>query len=248
MKLMKLNRFGSLLLAALLLLAVLGGCAGKNGPSSDEPETPTESQSADPQPTETQSGGDEYAALEGIHVGSGLMLEGLSAATGSFPEDGSDTYAENMMAAIFTNHGEATLQYARVLVTVDGTVYTFEISTLPVGKSVCAFDLDMQTAPEQVESVTAEAEYMAFFGEEPSTEADCLQVTFSDGSISVKNISGAAINQEISVYYKTAVDGVYMGGITYRVRVGTLAAGQEVIGQSSHAGEQSELMFITYEN
>ena len=231
---MKLKKYSiaACLLAALLLVSTLLGCSTRQ----------FETASSDPGDSSSPNG----SVMTPIELGSGLVLTGLSAASGTFPEDGSDTPISNVLCATFSNNGSAPLQYAAANVLLNGTDYSFQISTIPAGGTVHAFDLDMQEAPDSIDEVTATAEHIVFFPEELSVDAQRLKISFADGTIEVKNISGEAIDQEISIYYKTVVNGVYLGGITYRARVGALAAGQEVIGHSSHARGDSELMFVTY--
>ena len=190
----------------------------------------------------------QSVAMEPIDLGKGLTLTGLSAASGTFPEDGSDTPTDNMLCAVFTNSGTSTLQYAKVGVILNGVPYSFELTTIPPGKSVYAFDMDMQPAPESISSVSAAAEYLVPFQEEPTLDPQRLRITVADGSIAVKNISGEKIDKDVFVYYKRVVDGTYLGGITYRARIGTLDIGQETVGFSSHAGKDAEMMFVTYGN
>lgn len=218
------------LLLALLLAVSLCGCkknqAGESGNMTAEEDLLTD--------------------FEGIHLGDGLTLEGLAAATGLYPEDGSDEQVSEVLAATFTNYGEKTVQYARVIVTLNGEDYLFELSTVPPGTGICAFELERKTAPEKAESVEARAEHLMLFEEEPSRETDALKVTFGEGTVAVENISGGHIPQDVSVYYKRSAGGLYMGGITYRVRVGPLEAGELISGFSSHADSDSVLMFVTY--
>jgi len=186
-------------------------------------------------------------AFSPIDLGQGLILTGLSGATGNFPEDGSDDFVIDMLSATFRNDGAKTLQYAKIHVTVDGAAYTFEISTLPVGKTLRAFDMNKTAAPQTVKTVSAEAEHLVFFAEEPTLDADRLAITVKNGAVTVKNISSEDINTEISIYFKTVSGSTYMGGITYRVRVGALKAGTEVSGYSSHASANgTEVLFVTY--
>ena len=217
--------------AMLLLTAALTGCSA-----------PQQSGGA------SSSASTQSVAMEPIELGKGLVLSGLSAASGGFPEDGSDTPVDNMLCAVFTNSGKSTLQYASVGVILNGTPYSFELTTIPPGKSVYAFDLDMQPAPESISSVSAAAEYLVLFPEEPTLDPQRLEITVTDGKIAVKNISGEKIDKDVFVYYKRVVDGTYLGGITYRARIGTLGVGQETVGFSSHAGKDTELMFVTYGN
>jgi hypothetical protein len=49
------------------------------------------------------------------------------------------------------------------------------------------------------------------------------------------------------VYYKGRYDGVYVGGITYRVSIKGLRAGDEVTAYAAHALESySEVVFVEY--
>ncbi len=219
------------LLAACLMTVCLVGCSFQQQ-TEEEVQGPT---------ALTDS-----VTMAPIDLGNGLYLTKVYAASGAFPEDGKDTYSDNMLCADFENRSDKTLQYAKVHVALNGDEYTCEITTIPGGKTVHAFDTAMQQAPQAIETVTASSEFLVFFPEEPTADEKRISVTFSDGTIKVKNISNEDIHQELTVYYKTVVDGIYMGGITYRAKVGTLAAGQEVVGHSAHAGSNSELMFVTY--
>ena len=185
---------------------------------------------------------------EPIDLGSGLILTKLSEVTGNFPEDGKDEFVERMLSATFFNEGEETIQYASVQVTVGEETYSFALSTLPAGKSVRVFEAEKKGLTESSGAISAELESFAYFQEEPSVHDDELAITVSDGTISVRNISGADIEKEISVFYKTVSGDTFIGGITYRLRVPAgLAAGDEYKGSAVHASENaSQVMFVTY--
>ena len=182
-----------------------------------------------------------------IDLGSGLKLEKLAFACGNFPEDGSDDFLPAILSATFVNEGEKTLQYAKVAVVADGKRYTFEFSTLPPGKSVCAFEMNRATPPDSIDSVSALVELISFFDTTPDVMKDKITITVEDGAISVKNISSENLEGELSIFFKNKLGSSYMGGITYRVRIGGLAAGQTVSGYSSHAyKDSSEIMFVQF--
>lgn len=185
---------------------------------------------------------------EPIDLGSGLILTKLSEVTGNFPEDGKDEFVESMLSATFFNEGEQTIQYASVRVTIGEEIFTFTLTTLPAGKSVRVFEADKKELAEASGTISAALESFAYFQEEPSVHEDELEITVSDGAISVKNISGKDINKEISVFYKTVSGDTFIGGITYRLRVPAgLAAGEEYKGNAMHASEKmSNVMFVTY--
>lgn len=187
-------------------------------------------------------------ALDPIDLGSGLKLIGLSEVTGNFPEDGSDEFVEKMLSAAFINEAEKTIQYASIQVMIGEETFSFALSTLPPGKSIRVFEADKKSMSETSEEISAEAEYIAYFQEEPSIHEEELEFTVSDGVITVKNISESDIDKEISVFYKNVSGDTYMGGITYRLRVPSgLAAGEEYKGNAMHASEKmTKVMFVTY--
>lgn len=189
----------------------------------------------------------EIKRFDPIELGEGIVLTALSKASGPFPEDGSNTNVENVLCATFENTAKKTLQYAKVFVTVGDKIYNFEFTTIPAGESVVAFETTKASANNVNGDISAEAEYIVFFETEPTLFESDLEISVSNGMITVKNISGKDIDKEISLFYKNKIDGKYMGGITYRVRVSGIKAGETVSGYSSHADESStKVMFCQY--
>lgn len=187
--------------------------------------------------------------FEYIDIGQGLKITDLSVVTGNFPEDGSGEFLKEVLSAEFVNEGDKTLQYAKVNVTIDEEVYTFELSTLPGGERLRAFEVNKKSVPENSQNITAEAENIALFSEEPSCYEDKLEIIPGKKQIMVKNISNEDIKNEISVFFKNETAGIYMGGITYRVRIDGLKAGETISGYSSHADEEgTKIMFVTFGN
>lgn len=207
---------------------------------------PTES-TAETEATEPSSQPDRETFGE-ISTGEALVLTGLANGTGNFPEDGSDEFVESVLSATFRNDGKTTLQYARVLVEIDGQTFTFDISTIPAGATVRAFALEKLPAPDVIPEVSARIQYSVWFDEEPTVDPERLQITIGDGMIFVKNISDEDITGEVSIFFKNVYSGVYWGGITYRVRIaGGIPAGQTSAGYASHVyKDQTEVMFVIY--
>ena len=84
------------------------------------------------------------------------------------------------------------------------------------------------------------------FETEPSLCADVLGIETQDTAITVTNNSGSDMGQ-IYVYYKIAYGDLYLGGITYRVGVSGLKAGESTTCYAGHfSTEYSKLMFATY--
>lgn len=201
-----------------------------------------------PQDSELNQNSEKFD-FEYIDIGQGLKITDLSVVTGNFPEDGSDEFLKEVLSAEFVNEGEKTLQYAKVNVTIDEEVYTFELSTLPSGERLRAFEVNKKSVQENSQNITAEAENIALFSAEPSCYEDKLEIIPGKKQIMVKNISNEDIENEISVFFKNETAGIYMGGITYRVRIDGLKAGETISGYSSHADEEgTEIMFVTFGN
>lgn len=227
--------------AILIVLAILlAGCQLRTRTS----DTEIPSQGMPSEASEQQTARSQYP----IYLGNGLKLTALSEVTGNFPEDGSDEFVESMLSATFLNEGDKAIQYASVKVTVGEETFSFVFSTLPAGKSVRVFEADKKECVGSEDTVSAEIESIVYFQEELSIYENDLEITISDGVISVKNISERDMDKEISVFYKTASGDTYIGGITYRLRVPAgLAAGEEYLGNAKHASEKmSKVMFVTY--
>ena len=80
-----------------------------------------------------------------------------------------------------------------------------------------------------------------------STLDDRLTVTFTDGTVYVKNISDQP-QKDVCVYYKRTDANGFLGGMTFRVRVGTVAAGdtKESAARFLTPGK-SKVVFVTAE-
>lgn len=228
--------------AALCLLAAgIVLCIYLSSGPNDSDKNPNDAQSA----IETQ----ENKEFSRVDLGEGLYLVSLADSKGAFPENGAEgDVRDSMLCATFENTSGRTLQYAKVYVTVGEVEYLFEISTIPSGKSAYTFEKTGARGDDLQGEVSAKAEYLVFFPEEPSILENDLEIIVKDGSISVKNISGKDIDREISVFYKNTLNGFYLGGITYRVRISAgLKAGETVNGYASHARENAtEIMFCQY--
>ena len=188
---------------------------------------------------------------EPLAVMNGLHLMKLSAADGKFPEDGSNADVKGVMAATFKNVAGSTLQYAKINITVGGEVYTFQITTIPSGESVIAFETSRKSAPTKIsDDLTLTPVYTVFFENEPTKMEGDLKITVDDGVIRVENITGEPISRDFSVFYKNKHGDTYMGGITYRVRfTDTLEPGKTLTGYASHAvPDESIIMFVQYDS
>ena len=231
--------------AALIALIVLIRFLGTSGSAGDPTTEPPDSADALPEW--------EFAPLDGAELpaelGDSVYLTALASADGTFPEDASDEPIAGVLAASFTNRSERTVEYLTAVVTIDGEEYRFAVSTIPPGATVRAFESEKRTAPEAVSTLKAEKEYLLFFEEEPTRYPDEIRTEIKNGTITVTNISGEAIDEDIVIYYKSVYGDSYLGGITYRLRAeGGLAPGASYDGYAPHAlTGRTEVLFVGYE-
>ena len=190
-------------------------------------------------------------AVESIEVDAstgGISVVSIDSIAGMYVEDGTDEVLSDILAVTFRNDTDVTLQYANLILTVGDEDYTFELTTVPADATVRVMEADRKTLSSTKGDVTLSQENIAWFLEEPTLGENDLKITPTNGAIIVENISGKTIAAPIYVYYKNYVDGVYVGGITYRS--GTkeeLKPGAEVALSAGHFDtEASQIMFVTY--
>ena len=183
-----------------------------------------------------------------INVGSGLRIVDIGAYTGMYMEDGSDEGVSDVLMCIVTNEGDRAVEYAQLQLHDGEKDIPFTLTALLPGRSVVLLAQD-KTAYDKEASYTATvAESVAFFANEPSLQADRLQIQGLDGGMNITNISKEDITGDVVIYYKNvAADGLLYGGITYRTRIsGGIKAGELKQGMTEHFSVSgSEVLFIT---
>lgn len=224
----------AVLAVAVIALAVLlikpdGGSGGKDG-SVPSPED---------------------ISVEDIEIdasAAGLTVVSMDSIAGMYVEDGTDEVLDGIFTVTFRNDADVTLQYAKLLLTVGEECYSFEISTLPAGETLRAMEMNRKSLVSSKGEVTLTEENIAWFTEEPSMYENALKITPTPNGIVVENISDETLGAPIYVYYKNYVDGVYVGGITYRAGTqNNLAPGETAALSAQHFDpDNSRLMFVTY--
>lgn len=171
-----------------------------------------------------------------IELGESVYLMDIVSVDGTFPEDGENATAENMLGIVLENRADKTLQYLTASLSLGEENYHFSITSVPPGASVIAYDTAKKNPPETVGNFSTAVEHLVFFPQEPTCMEDKLRVTVEDGNLAVTNISGEDIHSELFIYYKTMVEDYYIGGITYRVRISDgIRAGETYQAYASHA-------------
>jgi hypothetical protein len=107
-------------------------------------------------------------------------------------------------------------------------------------------DAELKAVKESYKSMRMED--VVYFNEPMNLKADMFEYSLSDGSIRVTNKSDTNVDGDIYIYYKNYSEGLYRGGITYRVKIaGGLKAGESKEASTAHFTMKfSRLMSIQY--
>lgn len=231
----------AVLLLLMLLTASFSGCrhGKKQGSVTAEPVS-------DNTFVREEEYSDVLAAAEktGLMLETGLYLTSVRAYTGVNPENGDGAYVENVAAATLVNLSPLAYRYLEFTVTADGASYTFFVSTLPVGGKLTV--IEKTAAPfAGAENMQAEVTSVEPFPNQPTLYPDSLRIAYAEETVYAENISGEPLSN-VCVYYKTVDENGYLGGVTYRVRLGDIEPGQTA--QSAAPGLRSsagKIMFAT---
>lgn len=156
-----------------------------------------------------------------------LKLESIGKYSGLFIEDGTDDPIENCLSIVVTNTSTNALQLAYVTLKVNETEEAnFMVTNLPAGTSTMVLERDRRVYKES--DVYKIDDLSVGFMEGASLMEDTFGITGEDGKLFVKNKSDKSY-KKVYVYYKyVQMGGAYLGGITYRVPVENIGAGEMV--------------------
>lgn len=205
----------------LVGVLVLSGCSGK--PSDTKPQTDSGRLSEH-----------ELVCLE------------YSSFSGAFPEDGTGRPVQNVAAMLIRNDSGKFLDYALVQCDIGTGTGTFKVTGLPAGKAVWVLEQDGKTvAPEDKFAVSDCADYS--FRSDAIQNTDKLKVVTSGSTVTVTNVSNETL-ENVCIYYKSVhSDGNFFGGITYMLGFDTLEPDQTAQKQSSHFGEDSQIVRYSFQ-
>ena len=222
-----------LFLILVLAAALLSGC----GRQPAGPGTLPEAETAVP------SGPADGA----FALGEDLYITELFSYSGPFVEDGGDGTCEGIAALRLENRSSVHYEYLTVSVETDDGSYTFAASTLFAGASVTVLEKN-KSAYTGGGIRAAKIGARAVFADPPTVHLDTLSVSFTDGFVTVKNLTGSAFSN-VYVYYKSVDANGFFGGITYRAAVGDLAAGAVLQTPAPHIRKDgSRVVFVVYDS
>jgi hypothetical protein len=182
-----------------------------------------------------------------VDLGHGLRLVRMSSVAGVFPEDGKDEFLPEIFCATIQNTTGQTLSIGRVELTINRESYIFEITSIPPGASVHAYEMRRKPAPTTVAEFHGECLFATYREEEPTRDPTRLEIKVEDSGIRVKNLTEENIEGPVYIYYKSVQNDIFVGGITYRVKLTGLSAGDEVTLRAGHAtAEYTRIMYVEY--
>jgi len=237
----------SLLLCILLLLATLSSCTKDS--TQDAAQT-DETQTVE---TVTEDDVPQFIKDSTVTPTGAFLLEDkvyiteINAYSGDYLEDGSDENVKKVLELTLANIGDTDVQSGTFTLVIGGESYEFSFSTLFRNSTMTVLEKNRAAKPKDCTIDDCTDKTFAYFSETPSVHLERFEISFTDGIVNVKN-KGEKTADNVYVYYKnTSEDGVFEGGITYRVNCGSISAGQISQAQSSHLKRSgTTVCFVTF--
>lgn len=204
------------IIAAVVVLALVGRASAVKQPASPDVVTPTETG----RPAETAGASMDVSfpyALED----DGLELTSLFQYTGMNPDCG---WAEgtDVGAVILKNETGRYLETLNLTVIMaDGTALSFTASDIPHGKTVQVFERENTACDDTAEAaeIRCETTYRDGNGLVP----DKVKAAAEGTNVTLTNVSGETLTG-LAVRCHNVLDGVYFGGTSYTYPVAEIAA------------------------
>lgn len=163
----------------------------------------------------------------------GLTLERAAPYSGPYLEDGSDEHISNVGMILVRNTTEKTVEYAQITLTYAGGSVSFYVSSLPAGKAAIVQAQDRKAIPS---GALLSCSAVSAMGEGMDRMEDRVLITENDdGSLRIENLTQEDM-PTLRIFYKHYMEDedLYVGGITYTVKLDGLPAGETVIVRPSH--------------
>lgn len=175
-----------------------------------------------------------------------IKINEFGSYSGEYVEDGSNRPVENVAAIRVTNKSNRFLDFATVTVNIDNKTATFIISGLPAGKCTWVLEQSCMAISDKAafEFVDCTA---SFSDKEIISSTDKLSVQSDGDYMTVSNLTGEKLHNVVIYYRNLHDDGNYLGGITYRVTVGSINANDSSTVIAGHYSEEkSEIIRIDF--
>lgn len=178
---------------------------------------------------------------------SSVVIQKITGYTGIFIENGADTETVNTVTAIISNHNSKSVEFINVTVECNGEKLVFQASDIPAGATVVAMESN-QSEFKNGTYYNCQAD-IAWLNELDMSESQVKVEENEKGSLDVTNISEEDISC-VRIFYKYYMkeENMFVGGITYTVKVDGLKKGKTVTITPTHyvVGASKVVMVRTY--
>lgn len=159
--------------------------------------------------------------------GSGLTVQDMAVYEGPFSEDGSADNVTDVAAVILCNSSDQGIAYGEVTLQLDESQYSFVFTYLPPGGRILVPEASRKPYRE---SCITDCRCVKLVRENFSLAQDKIRVTSKGmAGVVLENKTDQTL-QHVYLRYKLHLnqEDIYIGGVTYRLEVGTLQPGQTV--------------------
>ncbi len=159
-----------------------------------------------------------------------------------------DEYYGNL-AVVAENVSDEDVEYAVLTVKTQNSTLSFNVSALLSGtKAVLLCNESVPGDPDEVYTAW-QTKDKAVFKNSPVMNEDKFDISVADGSISIKNISGEDISNNIYIYYKDKKDDLVNGSVTYRTYISGLKADSQTFIKAPEINKDNcQIIFTDYDN
>ena len=153
------------------------------------------------------------------------------------------------LALVAENVSDVDVEYALLTVKNKNDSYTFNISALLRETKVLLICNESVGFDSHDIYTGWKTENVINFKETPVMNDDKIEICVTDGSISIKNISGNDITSDILIYYKQKQDNLLNGSATHRIRISGLEAGAQTYVKADSLNENNcQIIFTEYDD
>ncbi len=178
---------------------------------------------------------------------SNVVIQKITGYSGVFVENGADTETVNTAAAIISNNNSSSVEFVNVTLECNGEILNFQASDIPSGATVVAME-NNQSEFINGTYYNCQAD-IAWLDELDMSESQVKVEENEEGYLEVTNISDDDIPC-IRIFYKYYMkeENMFVGGITYTVKVNELKKGKMVTVTPTHyvPGASKVVMIRTY--
>ena len=153
------------------------------------------------------------------------------------------------LVVVAENVSDVDVEYALLTVKSRNNSFTFNISVL-LRETKALLICNEAVGFDSHEIYTGwKTENLVVFEETPVMNNDKFEICVTDGSISIKNISGNDITSDILIYYKQKQDNLLNGSATHRIRVSGLEAGAQTYVKANNLNKNNcQIIFTEYDD